>query len=160
MISRPFGPSRATAMLRAGSHADTSGAGAAVGETTSLRLHKHGVVLGAVFCGRIQRRLRASAVVAEIAEAAGRPRLAGLPAGFSKTSCDGLRRHAHTDAITTETRNTSTRGHAVARHSQQRPEEHGLCRIRQGTALHGEVARSIESRSRGGIWFLSSSAWK
>ena len=37
----------------------------------------------------------------------------------------------------------------------KRSEEHGLRRFWERETLHGEVARAIESRSRGGVWFLS-----
>ena len=126
-----------------------------MGQIAQIRLHEHGVVLGAQFRRRVSGRLRAPSFITKIAEAAGRPGPAGLPAGFSSVSSDGLRRHTDPDAITTETRNTSTRRHAVARNFIKRSEEHGLRRFWERETLHGEVARAIESRSRGGVWFLS-----
>ena len=63
-------------------HTHESGAGAAVGEAAPLRLHEHGVVLGAQFRRRVPRRARAPSFITKIAEAAGRPRPAGLPAGL------------------------------------------------------------------------------
>ena len=118
-----------------------------MGEAAPVRLDEHGVVLGAEFRRRVSARsLRTSSFITKIAEAAGWSGFTSLSKGLSTVSGDGLRRHTDPDAANAaETRDTSTRRHAVARNAQQRSEEHGLRRIRRERRFMAEVARAIES---------------